>query len=127
MSIFSINFIVEDSSKILSLISYYSIPQSKTILIFFYPNRFDFKFITVFILSFNLRKIQVYEVSRKLWTTKGEELEVSKKEFFETFKILERELGDKTYFRMKYLGLWTFLLSLSVAGSMSLRYFAIST
>ena len=98
MSIFSINFIVEDSSKILSLISYYSIPQSKTILIFFYPNRFDFKFITVFILSFNLRKIQVYEVSRKLWTTKGEELEVSKKEFFEIYKILEGELGDKPYF-----------------------------
>ena len=98
MSIFSINFIVEDSSKILSLISYYSIPQSKTILIFFYPNRFDFKFITVFILSFNLRKIQVYEVSRKLWTTKGEEREAAKKDYFETFKILEGELGDKPYF-----------------------------
>ncbi|KAK7825020.1 putative glutathione s-transferase [Quercus suber] len=43
-------------------------------------------------------KIQVYDVSKKLWTTKGEELEAGKKEFFETFKILEGELGDKPYF-----------------------------
>ncbi|XP_050279593.1 probable glutathione S-transferase [Quercus robur] len=41
---------------------------------------------------------KVYEVSRKLWTTKGEELEVSKKEFFEIYKTLEGELGDKPYF-----------------------------
>ena len=31
-------------------------------------------------------------------TTKGEELEAGKKEFIETFKILEGELGDKPYF-----------------------------
>ena len=74
--------------------------------IFFYPNRFDLKFINLFILLFNLWKvvrqclwkIQVYDVSRKIRTTKGEELEVSKQEFFETFKILEGELGDKPYF-----------------------------
>ncbi|KAM3684414.1 hypothetical protein ACJW30_11G041700 [Castanea mollissima] len=41
---------------------------------------------------------KVSGVSRKLWTTKGEELEAGKKEFFETFKILEGELGDKPYF-----------------------------
>ncbi|XP_023909995.1 probable glutathione S-transferase parC [Quercus suber] len=41
---------------------------------------------------------KVYEVSRKLWATKGEELEVGKKEFFEIYKILEGELGDKPYF-----------------------------
>ena len=43
-------------------------------------------------------KMQVYDVSRKLWTTKGEEKEAAKKEFFETYKILEGELGDKPYF-----------------------------
>ena len=42
--------------------------------------------------------MQVYDVSRKLWTTKGEEKEAAKKEFFETYKILEGELGDKPYF-----------------------------
>ncbi|KAM3732232.1 hypothetical protein ACB098_11G044400 [Castanea mollissima] len=41
---------------------------------------------------------KVSAVSRKLWTTKGEELEAGKKEFFEIFKILEGELGDKPYF-----------------------------
>ena len=43
-------------------------------------------------------KIQFYYFSTKLWTTKGEELEESKKEFIETIKILEGELGDKPYF-----------------------------
>ena len=42
--------------------------------------------------------MQVYEVSRKVWATKGEEKEAGKKEFFEIFKILEGELGDKPYF-----------------------------
>ena len=37
-------------------------------------------------------KIQVYEVSKKLWTTKVEELEAGKKEFFENFKMLEGSL-----------------------------------
>ncbi|XP_030966355.1 probable glutathione S-transferase isoform X1 [Quercus lobata] len=41
---------------------------------------------------------KVYDVSTKLLTTKGEELEVGKKEFFEIYKILEGELGDKPYF-----------------------------
>ncbi|KAF3967940.1 hypothetical protein ACB098_11G043900 [Castanea mollissima] len=41
---------------------------------------------------------KVNDVTKKLWTTKGEELEAGKKEFFETFKILEGELGDKPYF-----------------------------
>ena len=31
----------------------------------------------------------VYEVSRKVWITKGEQQEEVKKEFFETYKILE--------------------------------------
>ena len=42
--------------------------------------------------------MQVYEVSRKVWATKGEEKEVGKKEFFEIFEILGAELGDKHYF-----------------------------
>ncbi|GMY33516.1 probable glutathione S-transferase [Fagus crenata] len=41
---------------------------------------------------------KVFDVSRRLWTTKGEEKEAAKKEFFETYKILEGELGDKPYF-----------------------------
>ena len=54
--------------------------------------------LSFFILLYNLWKIQVYYVSRKVLTTKGEELESGKKEFIETFKILEWELGDKPYF-----------------------------
>ncbi|XP_030966751.1 probable glutathione S-transferase [Quercus lobata] len=41
---------------------------------------------------------KVYQVSRKVWTTKGEELEAAKKEFLETYKMSEGELGDKPYF-----------------------------
>ncbi|KAL0008923.1 hypothetical protein SO802_010425 [Lithocarpus litseifolius] len=41
---------------------------------------------------------KVYQVSKKVCTTKGEELEAAKKEFLETYKILEGELGDKPYF-----------------------------
>ncbi|XP_062162622.1 probable glutathione S-transferase [Alnus glutinosa] len=41
---------------------------------------------------------KVYDVSRRVWGTKGEEQEAAKEEFFETFKILEGELGDKPYF-----------------------------
>jgi glutathione S-transferase len=43
-------------------------------------------------------KMQVYDVSKRVWTTKGEEREAAKKEFFETFKILGGELGEKPYF-----------------------------
>ena len=42
--------------------------------------------------------MQVYVVSRKVWTTIGEEREAARKEFFENYKILEGELGDKPYF-----------------------------
>ncbi|KAB1199178.1 putative glutathione S-transferase [Morella rubra] len=41
---------------------------------------------------------KVYDVSRRVWSTKGEEQEVAKKEFLETFKVLEGELGDKPFF-----------------------------
>ncbi|KAK7823247.1 rna cytidine acetyltransferase 2, partial [Quercus suber] len=45
---------------------------------------------------------KVFDASRKLWTTKGEELEAGKKEFIEAFKILEGELGDKPYWFIAY-------------------------
>ncbi|RHN74661.1 putative glutathione transferase [Medicago truncatula] len=41
---------------------------------------------------------KIYEVGRNLWTKKGEEQEAAKKEFIEALKLLEQELGDKTYF-----------------------------
>ncbi|KAJ4726588.1 putative Glutathione s-transferase [Melia azedarach] len=41
---------------------------------------------------------KIYEASRKVWTTKGEEQEAGKKEFIETLKTLEGQLGDKPYF-----------------------------
>ena len=42
--------------------------------------------------------MQVYDVGKKVWGTNGEEREAGKKEFHETFKVLEAELGDKPYF-----------------------------
>ncbi|XP_062162417.1 probable glutathione S-transferase [Alnus glutinosa] len=41
---------------------------------------------------------KVYDASRRVWRTKGEEQEAAKNDFFKSFKILERELGDKPYF-----------------------------
>ncbi|KAL0311391.1 UNVERIFIED_CONTAM: putative glutathione S-transferase parC [Sesamum angustifolium] len=41
---------------------------------------------------------KIYDAGRKLWTTKGEELESGKKDFIEILKVLEGELGDKPYF-----------------------------
>ncbi|KAG6638608.1 hypothetical protein CIPAW_10G046300 [Carya illinoinensis] len=47
---------------------------------------------------------EVYLPSRRIRTTKGEEQEAAKKEFFEIFKILEEELGDKPYFQGEAFG-----------------------
>lgn len=47
---------------------------------------------------------KIYEVGRNLWTKKGEEQEAAKKEFIEALKLLEQELGDKTYFGGDKLG-----------------------
>ncbi|KAL3809059.1 hypothetical protein ACJIZ3_007201 [Penstemon smallii] len=41
---------------------------------------------------------KVYESGTKIWTTKGEELEKAKKDFIESLKLLEGELGDEPYF-----------------------------
>jgi glutathione S-transferase len=48
--------------------------------------------------------LQVNDLSRKIWTTKGEELEAAKKGFFECLKLLEGELGEKPYFGGETLG-----------------------
>lgn len=42
--------------------------------------------------------MQLYDAGRKIWTTKGEEQEAAKRDFFEILKVLEGELGDKPYF-----------------------------
>lgn len=47
---------------------------------------------------------KVNDLSRKIWTTKGEELEAAKKGFFECLKLLEGELGEKPYFGGETLG-----------------------
>ncbi|XP_061371483.1 probable glutathione S-transferase isoform X2 [Gastrolobium bilobum] len=41
---------------------------------------------------------KIYEIGRKLWTTKGEEQEAAKKDFMDAIKLLEEQLGDKAYF-----------------------------
>ncbi|GAV77945.1 GST_C domain-containing protein/GST_N_3 domain-containing protein [Cephalotus follicularis] len=41
---------------------------------------------------------KVYDAGRKVWPRKGDEMEASKKEFIEVYKVLEEELGDKPYF-----------------------------
>ncbi|KAF9588994.1 hypothetical protein IFM89_017673 [Coptis chinensis] len=47
---------------------------------------------------------KVYESGRRVWMTKGEEQEAAKKEFIESLKLLENELGDKPYFGGESLG-----------------------
>ncbi|KAF3443070.1 hypothetical protein FNV43_RR16991 [Rhamnella rubrinervis] len=41
---------------------------------------------------------EVYDVGKKVYMSKGEEQEATKKEFFDTLKLLEGELGDELYF-----------------------------
>ena len=43
-------------------------------------------------------EIQVCSVEKRIWFTKGEEREEAKKEFIESFKILEGDLSNKPYF-----------------------------
>ncbi|XP_020218676.1 probable glutathione S-transferase [Cajanus cajan] len=47
---------------------------------------------------------KIYDLGRKIWTSKGEEREGAKKEFIEVLKLLEEQLGDKTYFGGDKLG-----------------------
>lgn len=47
---------------------------------------------------------KIHDVGRRLWTAKGEEQEAAKKEFIESLKLLEEQLGDKPYFGGDNLG-----------------------
>nr|AZL41272.1 glutathione S-transferase [Datisca glomerata] len=47
---------------------------------------------------------KIYDLGRKIWSTKGEEQETAKKEFIESLKLLEGELGEKPYFSGETLG-----------------------
>lgn len=42
--------------------------------------------------------MQVYVAAMKLFTIEAEEQEVAKKDFLDSLKLLEGELGDKLYF-----------------------------
>ncbi|KAK7836256.1 putative glutathione s-transferase [Quercus suber] len=42
--------------------------------------------------------MQVYDAEKRRWTKTGEEHEAAIKEFIETFRRTEGELGDKPYF-----------------------------
>ncbi|GMN60525.1 hypothetical protein TIFTF001_029608 [Ficus carica] len=41
---------------------------------------------------------KVFSTGRRVWTTKGEEQEAAKKEFLDTMRLFEAELGHKPYF-----------------------------
>ncbi|XP_057461913.1 probable glutathione S-transferase parC [Actinidia eriantha] len=41
---------------------------------------------------------KIYNASRKIWETKGEDQEAGKKEFIDCLKVLEKALGDNPYF-----------------------------
>ncbi|KAJ9183081.1 hypothetical protein P3X46_006992 [Hevea brasiliensis] len=47
---------------------------------------------------------KIYDIGRKIWTTKGDEQEAAKKEFIEALKLLEGELGNKPYFGGESMG-----------------------
>ena len=48
--------------------------------------------------------MQVYTLGRMVWRTKGHEQEAIKKEYLECLKVLEGELGDKSYFGGEIFG-----------------------
>ncbi|TYH35422.1 hypothetical protein E1A91_D13G183800v1 [Gossypium mustelinum] len=47
---------------------------------------------------------KIYDLGSRVWKTKGEEQATAKKEFIETLKLMEKELGDKPYFGGESLG-----------------------
>ncbi|KAG4969260.1 hypothetical protein JHK82_034969 [Glycine max] len=51
----------------------------------------------LFIKNIGLCKV-IHDLGKKIWTSKGEEKEAAKKEFIEALKLLEEQLGDRTYF-----------------------------
>ncbi|XP_030449970.1 probable glutathione S-transferase [Syzygium oleosum] len=59
-----------------------------------------------------------YNLGRKVWMTKGEEQEAGKKEFIESLKLVESELGDEPFFGGKKFG----FLDISIIGYYSWFY-----
>uniref|UniRef100_A0A7N1A7T7 Glutathione S-transferase n=1 Tax=Kalanchoe fedtschenkoi TaxID=63787 RepID=A0A7N1A7T7_KALFE len=53
---------------------------------------------------------KVFEAGSSIWRSRGEELEVAKKEFLEIVRTLENELGDKAYFGGESFGYVDILL-----------------
>ncbi|XP_068321054.1 probable glutathione S-transferase [Pyrus communis] len=47
---------------------------------------------------------KIYDIGRKLWTTKGEEHDAASKEFLDCIGVLEGELEDKPFFGGETLG-----------------------
>ncbi|KAI3950764.1 hypothetical protein MKW92_033333 [Papaver armeniacum] len=47
---------------------------------------------------------KVYDSGKKIWTSKGEDQELAKKEYIEILKVLEGELGEKPYFGGEKIG-----------------------
>lgn len=45
------------------------------------------------------------EAGTRIWTSKGDKQEAAKKEFIDTLKLFEAELGDKPYFGCENIGL----------------------
>lgn len=43
-------------------------------------------------------EVQIFEAGMGIWKSKGEELEIAKKDFMEILKKLEGAMGDKDYF-----------------------------
>ncbi|CAN1263139.1 Probable glutathione S-transferase parA [Linum perenne] len=72
---------------------------------------------------------KVYDLGKKIWAGKGEEKEAGKKELIEALKILEEELGNKTYFGGEAIGyvdlalvpFYTWFYSYEVEGKFSIE------
>lgn len=47
---------------------------------------------------------KIYDAGRRVWTTKGEEQEGARRDFIESLKLLEQELGDRPFFGGDTLG-----------------------
>jgi glutathione S-transferase len=71
---------------------------------------------------------KIYSTGRLVWATTGEVQEAAKKELMECFKVLEGELGDKTYFGGESFGIvdvalipfYSWFYALETFGNMSL-------
>lgn len=50
------------------------------------------------------QNLQVFDAGRQIWTSKGESLEVAKKEFEESLRLLEEALGKREFFTGEKFG-----------------------